>query len=107
MLKLILQTGESLVGKLLLYDALDMSFQTVQLRENSRCRVCGEQADIHELIDYEQFCGVPTVGRLRITGISEIEPTVLALRLAHGEDVGLLDVRDPVALQVSASLGRW
>ena len=104
-LKLILQTGESLVGKLLLYDALEMSFQTVQLRKNPHCRVCGEQAEIQELIDYEQFCGVPAVGRLKILGISEIEPAVLAQRLARGEDVGLLDVRDPVELQVAALPG--
>jgi molybdopterin/thiamine biosynthesis adenylyltransferase/rhodanese-related sulfurtransferase len=104
-IKLILQTGETLIGKLLLYDALEMSFQTVQLRKNPHCRVCGEQAEIRDLIDYEQFCGVPAVGRLKITGISEIEPADLAQRLARGEKVTLLDVRDPVELQVSALPG--
>ena len=61
-IKLILGIGEPLIGKLLLYDALEMTFQTVTLRKNPRCRVCGETPSVTELIDYEQFCGVPARG---------------------------------------------
>jgi adenylyltransferase/sulfurtransferase len=104
-LKLILGTGEPLIGKLLLYDALDTSFQTVRLRKNPDCKVCSGEPEIRELIDYEQFCGVPAVGRLKIAGIDEIEPANLAHRLNAGETINLLDVRDPVELQVSALPG--
>jgi adenylyltransferase/sulfurtransferase len=62
--KLILGVGESLTGRLLLIDALDMSFRTVKIRRNPNCPLCGDEATITELIDYEAFCGVPvlTVG---------------------------------------------
>jgi sulfur-carrier protein adenylyltransferase/sulfurtransferase len=58
-LKLILDIGEPLIGKLLLYNALDMSFDFVKLRKNPSCKVCGDNPEITELIDYEAFCGVP------------------------------------------------
>ena len=58
-LKVLLGIGEPLIGRLLLYNALDMSFDFVKLKKNPKCRVCGPQADIVELIDYEEFCGVP------------------------------------------------
>src|ERR1035438_9220513 len=57
--KLILGIGESLVGRLLLYDALAMRFRELKLRRNTECPVCGDNPSIHELIDYHQFCGVP------------------------------------------------
>src|SRR5512143_4369452 len=58
-LKLILGIGDPLIGRLLLYNALDMSFDFVKLKKNPKCRVCGPDADIKEPIDYEAFCGVP------------------------------------------------
>ena len=58
-LKVLLGIGTPLIGKLLLYNALDMSFDFVTLKKNPKCRVCGPNADIKELIDYEEFCGVP------------------------------------------------
>jgi len=58
-LKVLLGIGEPMIGKLLLYNALDMSFDFVKLKKNPNCRVCGPNADIKELIDYEEFCGVP------------------------------------------------
>ncbi|MBN1370650.1 MAG: molybdopterin-synthase adenylyltransferase MoeB [Anaerolineaceae bacterium] len=100
-IKLILGIGEPLIGKLLLYDALDMTFQTVTLRKNPRCRVCGETPSVTELIDYEQFCGVPARGAHPVSGIAEIEPREAARRLAQGAPVGLLDVREPVEQQIS------
>ncbi len=59
-LKVLLGIGEPLIGRLLLYDALAMSVEFVKLKKNPKCRVCGPEADIHELIDYEEFCGVPS-----------------------------------------------
>ena len=57
-IKLILGTGEPLIGRLLLFDALDMRFRELKLRKNPDCPVCGDHPTITELIDYEQFCGI-------------------------------------------------
>ncbi len=58
-IKLILGTGSSLIGRLLLYDALEMTFDEVRLRKNPKCPVCSEHPTVTELIDYEEFCGMP------------------------------------------------
>jgi adenylyltransferase/sulfurtransferase len=58
-IKLILEEGDPLVGRLLLYDALEMRFRTLKQRRNVECPVCGENPTVTELIDYEQFCGLP------------------------------------------------
>ena len=59
--KLIMGIGESLSGRLLLIDALDMDFRTVRVRRNPQCPLCGDNPSVTELIDYEAFCGVPAV----------------------------------------------
>src|SRR3990172_8870107 len=101
-LKLLLGIGEPLVGKLLLFDALRMSFEELRLKKNPRCRVCSEQPEVTELIDYEAFCGVPGhdrgVGRLASEW--EIEPEELAERLQGGR-LRLIDVREPHELEIS------
>ncbi len=103
-LKLILGVGESLIGRLLLYNALDMSFDFVNLRKNPKCRVCGPNADIKELIDYEEFCGVP--GHDHESGSAgaewDISARELARRLSESNPPLLLDVREPHELQISA-----
>ncbi|GAB4486113.1 MAG: molybdopterin-synthase adenylyltransferase MoeB [Anaerolineales bacterium] len=105
-LKLLLGIGDSLIGRLLLYNALDMSFDFVNLRKNPKCRVCGPNADIKELIDYEEFCGVP--GHDHETGSAgadwDISAPELARRLS-AEPPLLLDVREPHELQISALPG--
>ncbi|RIK35269.1 MAG: molybdopterin biosynthesis protein MoeB, partial [Chloroflexi bacterium] len=58
-IKLILGIGEPLVGRLLMIDTLDMSFRTLKVRKDPACPVCGEHPTVTELIDYEQFCGLP------------------------------------------------
>ncbi len=102
-IKLILGIGETLVGRLLLYDALDMSFQSVNLRKNPRCKVCGSEPEVTELIDYELFCGVPARDDAHLTHPDgmEINPTDLQSLLESGEHIHLLDVRDPVEQQIS------
>lgn len=106
-IKLILGVGEPLTGKLLLYDALEMSMQIVHLRKNPRCKVCGEKPEIDRLIDYEAFCGVPTVNPNQNSAGAgrDIDPPVLKARLDAGEPLQLIDVRDPVEQQVSALPG--
>jgi adenylyltransferase/sulfurtransferase len=91
--KLILGVGRPLAGRLLLFDALAMSFRELRLRKDPQCPVCGPNPTVTELIDYEAFCGVeaaPQTGNART-----ITATELAQRLASGEDVALLDVREP------------
>lgn len=99
-IKLILGVGEPLIGRLLLYDALDMTFHTVQLRKNPNCKVCGADPQVTGLIDYEQFCGVPARGS-HAPAVPEITPAELNERLRRGDPVRLLDVRDEVEGQVS------
>jgi len=102
-LKVLLGIGSPLIGKLLLYNALDMSFDFVNLRKNPKCRVCGPDADIKELIDYEEFCGVP--GRDHDEGSAganwDIDARQLASRLALPDAPLLLDVREPHELEIS------
>ena len=102
-LKLILGIGEPLTGRLLLFNALDMSFDFVNLRKNPHCKICSPDPEVTELIDYEEFCGVP--GHDHDEGSAgedwDIEAGQLAERLQQGEDVHLLDVREPHELEIS------
>ena len=95
-LKVLLGIGEPLIGKLLLYNALDMSFDFVKLKKNPNCRVCGPNADIKELIDYEEFCGVPSYDHDEgSAGVGwDITAPELASRLKQNH-LKLLDVREP------------
>lgn len=102
-LKLLLGIGEPLIGKLLLFDALALSFEELRLKKNPNCRVCSENPEVTELIDYEAFCGVPGHDREEdlLASEFEIEPTDLAARLANGERFRLIDVREPHELEIS------
>jgi molybdopterin/thiamine biosynthesis adenylyltransferase/rhodanese-related sulfurtransferase len=92
-IKLILGAGQPLVGRLLLYDALAMSFDEVKLRKNPECPACGEHPTVTELIDYAQFCGLDAVEMLEPSW--EITPRELNRKLRNGSQVMLLDVREP------------
>jgi molybdopterin/thiamine biosynthesis adenylyltransferase/rhodanese-related sulfurtransferase len=102
-LKLILGIGEPLIGKLMLYNALDMSFDFVKLRKNPNCKVCGANPEVTELIDYEAFCGVPGHDHDEgaVGGGWDIEPTDLQKRIAQGNHLRLIDVREPHELEIS------
>jgi len=107
-IKLIIGQGEPLIGRLLLYDALGMTFDEVFLQKNPNCPVCGPNPTITELIDYEQFCGMPAHDRsLYVTAVendtevSQITPLQLKKRLDAGEDLQILDVRDPHEWEIS------
>ena len=102
-LKLILGIGEPLIGRLLLYDALDLSFQTVILKKNPDCRVCGKHPEVIELIDYEDFCGIPAHDTAEGSAGKEwdISPSVLAKDLKSGKELRLIDVREPHEREIS------
>lgn len=97
--KILLGIGRPLVGRLLLYDALNASFREVKLRRDPECPMCGESPTITQLIDYDRFCSAPQEGEKRsmssAAGKSEITPVELKSRLDAGEKVFILDVRNP------------
>jgi len=102
-LKLILGVGQPLIGRLLLYNALDMSFEFVKLRKNPNCKICGPEPEVTELIDYEAFCGVP--GHDHEEGSAGVDWDItapeLAARLQKGNHIRLVDVREPHELEIS------
>ena len=107
-IKLIIGQGQSLVGRLLLYDALDMTFDEVRLRKNPSCPVCGPEPTITELIDYEQFCGMPAHDRSMYvtaddngTDVPQITPLELRKRLDEGDAMQIVDVREPHEWEIS------
>ena len=94
-IKLLLGIGEPLIGRLLLVDALSTRFRTVNLRRDPACPACGTR-EIRELVDYEEFCGIRAAeAQLLADAVPEITPTELANRLRRGDDVDLIDVREP------------
>jgi molybdopterin/thiamine biosynthesis adenylyltransferase/rhodanese-related sulfurtransferase len=99
-LKLILGSGESLIGRLLLVDALSMRFREVKVRKRNDCPVCGINPAIRELIDYDQFCGVRGEESGFTDSVPEIEPEELKRRLDAGADILVLDVREPHEYQI-------
>ena len=100
-LKLIIGKGESLVGRLLLFDALAMRFRELKLRKNPECPVCGTHPTVTKLIDYVQFCGIRgEEAPAPQTNIPEITPRDLKTRLDRGDDLFILDVREPHEFQI-------
>jgi adenylyltransferase/sulfurtransferase len=99
--KLILGKGTPLIGRLLLYDALEMTIQEFKVRRNPKCALCGDNPSITQLIDYEQFCGVRGK-EAPATAAADGEITVeqLKARLDRGEEVFILDVRNPEEFQI-------
>jgi adenylyltransferase/sulfurtransferase len=94
--KIITGAGEPLIGRLLVYDALEMSFRTLKLRKNPDCLICGEHPKITGLIDYDEFCGVKPVAETPADVVPEITVTELAARLKAGlGGARLIDVREP------------
>jgi adenylyltransferase/sulfurtransferase len=109
-IKLILGSGTSLIGRLLLYDALEMTFDEVRLRKNPKCPVCSEHPTLTELIDYEEFCGMPAHDNSLYTsgqngdsrnGVPQMSPAELQERLNAGEHPFILDVREPHEWEIS------
>ena len=100
--KLILGTGEPLVGRLMLYDALAMRFRELKLRRNVECPVCGDRPTITKLIDYQEFCGVPAQPAVEAPVEGDIEPVEVKARIDRGDNFVLLDVREPHEYQIAS-----
>ncbi len=106
-IKLILGKGEPLIGRLLLVDALAMRFGELKLRKDPDCPVCGLHPTVTQLIDYQQFCGLaPAIEPEQAVknGIPQLSVKELKQRLDAGEDLFILDVREPFEYQI-ANLG--
>ena len=108
-IKLVLGVGDSLAGRLLIFDALGLSFREVRLRRNPRCPVCSENPSITELVDYDLFCGVDPEGLPSTrTPIAQVTPLELKARLESGARLGdpsrpfLLDVREPFEWEIGS-----
>ncbi|MGH8104528.1 MAG: molybdopterin-synthase adenylyltransferase MoeB [bacterium] len=100
-LKRILVQGDSLVGRLLLFDALSMKFRELAIRKDLNCPVCGKHPTVRHLIDYEEFCGVPTAEVVEQMGSEhEITPEELKAKLERNE-VRLIDVREPIEYDIA------
>src|SRR5215467_4109973 len=94
-IKLILGQGEPLIGRLLLIDALGMKFRELKLRKNPDCPACGTHPTVTKLIDYQQFCGIRGEEKPVEAGIPEMQVEELKRRLDAGDDLFVLDVREP------------
>jgi adenylyltransferase/sulfurtransferase len=103
-IKLILGKGDSLAGRLLLVDALNMRFRELKLRKNPECPVCGLNPTITQLIDYQQFCGIApeTQEEKKLkNGIPQMTVKELKQKLDAGDNVLVLDVREPYEYQIA------
>src|SRR5438876_3578128 len=104
-IKLVLGSGDSLIGRLLLVDALSMRFRELKLRKNPDCVVCGPNPTVTRLIDYEAFCGIPqeaAIAAASATGIPEISVQDLKGMRDRREDFVLVDVREPHEFAICA-----
>jgi adenylyltransferase/sulfurtransferase len=93
--KLILGKGDSLIGRLVLFDALKMKFRELKLRKNPDCPICGTNPTIRELIDYNEFCGVTPAAEISVGSEYEITPVELKAKMDRKEEFILVDVREP------------
>jgi adenylyltransferase/sulfurtransferase len=103
-IKLILGIGEPLIGRLLLFDALKVGFRELKLRKDPDCPLCGEQATIRELIDYDEFCGVKeaVVEDRRVQDqVPAISARDLKARFDAGDAIRIIDVREPHELNIA------
>lgn len=103
-IKLLLDLGDPLIGRLLTFDAMTMKVRELKLRKDPQCKVCGPNASVKELIDYVQFCGVPSHDHEADgTVLAGLEVTVrqLAERQKKHEDFKLIDVREPHEAEIA------
>jgi len=99
-IKLILGVGEPLIGRLLLIDALGMKFRELKLRKNPDCPVCGTHPTVTKLIDYNEFCGIRGEEKAVEVTTSDIQVEELKRRLDAGDNIYVLDVREPHEYQI-------
>jgi adenylyltransferase/sulfurtransferase len=94
-IKLITGVGESLSGRLMIYDALEMSYRTVRVKKDPECAICGKNPTITELIDYDAFCGTVSADAQQAASGSTITATELKDMLDRDDNIYLVDVREP------------
>jgi adenylyltransferase/sulfurtransferase len=102
--KLILGKGTTLAGRLLLVDALNMRFREVRLRRNPDCEICGTHPTLTQLIDYQQFCGIAPSIQEEIgimNGVPQLTAAEVKRRIDAGDDLLILDVREPFEYQIA------
>jgi adenylyltransferase/sulfurtransferase len=104
-LKILLQVGRPLTGRLLLYDALDLSFRELKLRKDPDCPLCGANRTVTTLVDYEEFCGIGRGEDAALPAGQEISVSELKEWLDRGDDIQLLDVREPHEVAICAIEG--
>ena len=100
-IKLLTGIGDSLIGRLMIYDALEMSYRTVRVRKDPECPICGKNPTITELIDYETFCGVVSDEAMVAAQGSTIVPRELKQWIDDGENIFLVDVREPAEFEIN------
>jgi len=99
-IKLLTGIGEPLVGRLMIYDALEMSYRTVKVRKDPECAVCGKNPTVTELIDYEAFCGAVSEEAIEAAKDSTIMPRTLKEWIDKGENIAIIDVREPAEYEI-------
>ena len=104
-IKLLTGIGQPLIGRFLIYDALNMKFRELKLRKDPECPVCGTNPTVTKLIDYDQFCGIVQPAQDHSAGATvsatEITPVELKKKLDAGETPFILDVREPNEYQIN------
>ncbi len=109
-IKIILGKGRTLAGRLMLYDAMDMCFREVRLRRDPDCPACGTHPSIHEVVEYEQFCGLPPTeaeSREAPLGEDDVTPAQLDAMRRENPALFILDVREPFELDICRIEGSW
>ncbi len=99
-IKLLTGVGESLVGRLMIYDALEMTYRSVKVRKDPECPLCGKNPTITELIDYEAFCGTVSDEAVEAASGATITAAELKQMFDRGEDFLLVDVREPAEFEI-------
>ena len=99
-IKLILGRGRTLIGRLLLFDALELKFRELKLRKNPECPVCGAHPSVTQLLDYEQFCGIRGEEHVPETKVPEITAPEVKKMMDERKPFVLVDVREPHEFQI-------
>jgi adenylyltransferase/sulfurtransferase len=100
-IKLIIGVGDPLVGRLLIYDALELSFKDIRVRKDPECPVCGKNPTVTELIDYEEFCGIVSEEAQSAAAGATVTAKELRELLDQGRPIALIDVREPAEWQIN------
>jgi len=99
-IKVLTGVGEPLVGRLMIYDALEMTYRSVKVRKDPECAVCGKNPTVTELIDYEAFCGAVSDEAIEAAKDSTITPRTLKQWIDDGENIQIIDVREPAEYEI-------